>query len=119
MFEQSMEGRSIPAAFSFLTGEGDLAASFTFRLLDARKYQYAKGHVLELRPKESSPHYERVLFFVMSSRGKPTGIVPRVLIVDSAGNRNRFDFTNLEWNPKATKNTFAFKPPKGTRLIKP
>ncbi|NIR32822.1 MAG: outer membrane lipoprotein carrier protein LolA, partial [Gammaproteobacteria bacterium] len=56
--------------------------------------------MLELRPRTPSPHYERILFYVMKRNNRPTGVVRRVLIVDAAGNRNRFDFSNMQWNPR-------------------
>ncbi|MCA9600957.1 MAG: outer membrane lipoprotein carrier protein LolA [Myxococcales bacterium] len=117
LFEREMKAESLPQAFSFLTGTGKLEDSFTFRLLDAAKQGYADGYVLELRPKEPSPQYDRILFYVLKHEGAPSGVVRRVLIVDAAGNRNRFDFSNLAWNPKVTDARFKFAPPAGTRRI--
>lgn len=117
LFERSISSDSMPAAFSFLTGTGKLEELFTFRLLEPTQQGYADGFVLELRPKVPSPHYDRILFYVLKHEGKASGVVRRVLIVDPSGNRNRFDFSGLKWNPKATDAKFKFSPPAGTRRI--
>ena len=57
--------RSSPARASWTN-------DFTFRLLDAAQQGFAGGYVLELMPKEKSPHYERILFYV-DGRGRPRG----------------------------------------------
>ncbi|MCA9581013.1 MAG: outer membrane lipoprotein carrier protein LolA, partial [Myxococcales bacterium] len=59
------------------------------------------------------------LFYVMKKDGRTTGVVRRVLIVDAAGNRNRFDFFDFEWDPKVSADRFRFSPPPGTRRVKP
>jgi len=118
-FQQRMSEHQLPAAFSFLTGTGRLEQDFTFRLLNARRQGYPAGYVLELRPREPSPQYDRILFYVLKQDGRPTGVVRRVLIVDPAGNRNRFDFSQLQWNPRVGANTFRFSPPGGVRCVRP
>ena len=116
---QTVGDNQLPQAFSFLTGEGQLDENFSFRLLDAERHGYSNGYVLELRPAEESPHYDRILFFVPEREGRPSGIVRRVLIIDASGNRNRFDFSNLEWNPQVAESNFRFRPPRGVRCIQP
>ncbi len=118
-FRREMNESQLPAAFSFLTGSGRLEEDFRFRLLDPARQGYAEGYVLELTPRTPSPHYERILFYVMKRDGRPTGVVRRVLIVDSAGNRNRFDFSNMQWNPHTSAGTFRFTPPGGVRCVRP
>lgn len=117
LFERELTADSMPAAFSFLTGTGKLEDAFTFRLLDASKQGYADGYVLELRPKTPTPHYDRILFYVLKHEGRPSGVVRRVLIVDGSGNRNRFDFSEMKWNPKAPDARFRFTAPAGTRRV--
>ena len=84
VFEQPMTESQLPQALAFLTGTGKLADDFAFRLLNAKKQGYRKGHVLELRPKRSSPHYDRIIFYVDSDPSR-AGLVHRVLIVDPEG----------------------------------
>ena len=118
VFERTLNESQLPQALSFLTGTGKLADDFTFRLLDAKKQGFEGGHVLELRPRKDSPHYDRILFYVDANPNR-LGLVHRVLIIDPAGNRNRFDFRKLKFNRDLPAKTFAWKPPAGTRRIKP
>ena len=118
-FDQAMSEHELPQAFSFLTGSAQLADDFSFRLLDPQRQGYPDGYVLELRPRVATPHYERILFYVLKQGNRPAGVVRRVLIVDSAGNRNRFDFSDLAWNPSVPGNTFRFRPPAGAHRIEP
>lgn len=118
-FEREMDEHQLPQAFSFLTGNGRLEQDFNFRLLDPARQGYPEGYVLELRPREPSPHYDRILFYVLKQDGRPTGVVRRVLIVDPSGNRNRFDFSNLQWNPSVSASTFRYRPPNGVRCTRP
>lgn len=114
-----MSQHQLPRAFSFLTGEGRLAESFRFRLLDAGRHGFSSGFVLELRDRQPNPHYDRILFYVAGRNGRPLGVVRRVLIVDEAGNRNRFDFENVRFDPNVPNDTFAFDAPAGTRWVRP
>jgi outer membrane lipoprotein-sorting protein len=41
-----------------------------------------------------------------------------VLIVDHAGNRNRFDFSNLRFDRDVPDSRFRFTPPAGTRRVR-
>ncbi len=121
LFEQPMNQQQLPAAFSFLTGAGRLENDFTFRLLDPRRQGFSGGYVLELRPRQPTPQYDRILFYVrmVGQGGRQAGIVQRVLIVDSSGNRNRFDFHGLRFNRNVPDSRFHFEPPAGTRRVRP
>ena len=118
VYEKKLEEAQLPQALAFLTGSGRLETSFTFRLLDAKREGYPKGHVLELRPRTPSPHYERILFYVEKDP-RLSGLVRRVLIIDPSGNRNRFDFGKLRFNRHVEPALFQWKPPAGTRRVKP
>lgn len=116
-FKQNVSDAKLPAAMGFLLGKGDLNKDFDVRLIHSDKLKY-DGHVLELRPKKTSPHYKRIVFFVSAS-DKSQGVVQRVLVLDHEGNRNKFDFSNLRFNKKLGSTTFSWKPPAGTRIVKP
>ena len=118
VFERSISDSELPQALAFLTGTGKVADDFTFRLLDAAAQGFPTGYVLELLPKKPSPHYERILFYVDGDE-KRTGLVHRVLIVDSAGNRNRIDFKTPKFNRTLDAKTFAWQPPKNARKVNP
>lgn len=121
IFEQDLDEHQLPQAFAFLTGTGRLDSDFTFRLLDARRQGFEGGHVLELRPRQPSPHYDRILFYVriIGEGGRRAGVVQRVLIIDPSGNRNRFDFIDLRFNRPLPDTRFRFQPPAGTRRVRP
>ncbi len=114
-YEQPMSDAQLPAALSFLTGTGRLAEDFTFRLLDPHGY---RGRVLELRSREPTPHYSRILLYVDDDPQR-RGIVHRVVIVDQAQNRNQFDFTQQRFNPELADREFRWRPPRNARRVQP
>lgn len=119
LLEQDIGDNQLPQAFAFLTGKGRLDEQFRFRLLDPQRQGFKGGYVLELRPKVPSPHYDRILFYVqlVGSEGAQAGVVRRVLIIDPAGNRNRFDFSNMKFNRDVPDAVFHFVPPRGTHRV--
>ena len=116
VIEQPISNAQLPQALAFLMGTGRLQDDFNFRLLDAAREGYASGDVLELQPKQPTPHFVRLLFYVERSPAL-RGLVRRLLIVDGDGNRNRFDFSGIKFNQGATPQQFDFKVPAGTRRV--
>jgi outer membrane lipoprotein carrier protein len=116
VFEHKLGDTELSNALAFLTGQGKLGDDFNARLLDAAAQGFSGGYVLELIPKKPSPHFERILFYV-DGDAKRAGLVHRVLIVDSAGNRNRFDFKGFKFNRALDAKTFAWQPPKDARRL--
>lgn len=119
--EMPLARSELPQALSFLTGTGRMEEQFTFRLLNAQREGFANGDVLELTPRRENPHFSRILFYVTRVQvGSATaGLVDRVLILDHAGNRNRFDFSNINYRARIDANVFRWTPPAGTRRINP
>ena len=115
MYEQSVNQSQYPAALSFLTGQGNLDATFTFQVLPGAQMQYPGGYVLVGTPKTPTPAYTKVLFYVDAG----TSQVLRVLILDGQQNRNRFDFSNAQVNVNVDASKFTFTPPPGTTIVKP
>ena len=115
MFEQPVEKSQYPAALAFLMGQGDLTKSFNLKLLDAAVQKFEGGYVLEGLPKEATPAYQKVIFYVDG----PTSQVRRVIILDAQGNRNTFDFKAPRVNEPVPEETFQFTPPQGTQIIHP
>jgi len=120
LIERDVDEDQLPLAFSFLTGTGRLDRDFRLRLLDPERQGF-DGYVLELRPRRPTPHYDRVLFFVrvLSRGGRRAGIIQGVLIVDSAGNRNRFEFSDMSFRENVPDSRFEYTPPAGTRRVRP
>ena len=116
VIEQTIAQAQLPQALAFLMGTGKLEADFTFRLLDAATEGFTTGDVLELRPKTPTPHFDRILFYVERAAAV-RGLVRRILIIDSSGNRNRFDFSGLKFNTNVDGTPFKYTPPAGTRKV--
>ena len=106
---------ALPAAFSFLTGEGRLHDDYRLRLLSARRYRF-NGRVLELRPRRADPNIRRVLLFVDHHPDR-RGVVRRIRIDDHAGNRNKFEFRGFRFNRAIPGSTFAWRPPAGSHRM--
>jgi outer membrane lipoprotein carrier protein len=116
VIEQTIAQAQLPQALAFLMGTGKLETDFTFRLLDATVEGFTTGDVLELRPKTPTPHFDRILFYVERAAAV-RGLVRRILIIDSSGNRNRFDFSGLKFNTNVDNAPFKYTPPAGTRKV--
>jgi outer membrane lipoprotein carrier protein len=114
--EQEISQAQLPQAMAFLMGTGKLVDDFDVRLLDAKSEGYANGDVLELRPKQPTPHYQRILFFIERTPAL-RGLVRRLLIIDASGNRNRFDFTAIKFNVGASDQPFNYVAPEGARRV--
>jgi outer membrane lipoprotein carrier protein len=115
MYEQAMEKSQYPAALSFLTGTGKLSDSFDFDVQPGNKFGFGGGYVLVGTPKQPTPAYSKVLFYVDTG----TSQVRRVMIIDGQGNRNRFDFSNPQFNTAVPPDTFRYTPPPGTTVVHP
>ena len=116
VLQQNFAQAELPQAMSFLLGTGKLADDFDAKLLDATREGFPNGQVLELRPKQASPHFDRLLFFVETAAAV-RGLVRRLVIIDASGNRNRFDFSGLKFNSGVAEGTFDYVPPADARRV--
>lgn len=117
MFETSVDKTEYPGALAFLMGNG-ISPSFNFTLNDKAKFD--GGSVLLGKPREPTPSYEYVLFYVdsaMLEKADP-GVMRRVLIVDAQGNKNRFDFEGAAQPASVDPAEFTFTPPPGTNMTR-
>ncbi len=115
MYEQPIGKSQYPAALAFLTGSGKLRDVFNFELFAGEQMNFPGGLVLVGTPKQPTPAYQKVLFYVDAASSQ----VRRVLLVDGQGNRNRFDFVNPRINEPLKADRFTFSPPPGTQVIRP
>jgi outer membrane lipoprotein carrier protein len=115
MFEQPVEKSQYPAALSFLMGQGDISKSFNLKQLDSATMKFEGGYVLEGTPKDATPAYQKVLFYI----DRDTAQVRRVMIFDAQGNRNEFTFEAPSVNKDLPTGTFEFTPPPGTQIVRP
>lgn len=115
MFVQPVDKTEYPGAFAFLMGKG-LAPSFSFAFHDKSKFE--GGPVLLGKPKQPTPHYDSVYFYVDKAllEKKDPGVIRRVMLVDAQGNRNRFDFEDVKQPEKIDPAEFVFTPPAGTNV---
>ena len=121
LIERALDDDQLPSAFSFLTGSGKLDDDFEVRLLEHDHDKFKGGQVLQLIPRKPTPNYEQLVFYVrtLESQGKRAAVVQRVLIIDAAGNRNRFDFSKMKFNREVGDKRFNYRPPKGTERVTP
>jgi outer membrane lipoprotein carrier protein len=115
MYEEPADKSQYLIAVSFLTGTGKLSDSFDFELFSGEKMKFPGGAVLVGTPKQPTPAYSKVLFYVDTA----TSQVRRVMVIDGQGNRNRFDFVNPRINQPLGPNQFKFTPPPGTSIVRP
>jgi outer membrane lipoprotein carrier protein len=114
MYETDLKRAPHPALLAFLAGDGELAASFRLRLIDPRRQRVKTGRILEATPKEATPSFHKLLFYLADD-----GAVLRVMLLDAQGNANRFVLSEVKINPKIPKREFRFTPPNGTKIVKP
>src|SRR5580692_401666 len=115
MYEEPADKSQYLIAVSFLTGTGKLSDAFDFELFSGEKMKFPGGAVLVGTPKQATPGYSKVLFYVDTA----TSQVRRVMVIDGQGNRNRFDFVNPKINQPVGPNQFKFTPPPGTSIVRP
>lgn len=115
MYLQKVDQTQYPAALSFLLGKGSLKKEFVLTKLDAVKLKFPGGYVLLGTPRNPTPAYQKLLFYVDAA----TFQVRRVLLIDAQKNRNRFDFEGARVNERVDPALFRFAPPPGTNVIKP
>lgn len=120
LVERPISQDQLPAAFGFLMGTGRIETDFNLRLLDPEHREFPNGYVLELTPKTASPHFERLVLYVQVTArdGRRAATLSRLVILDAAGNRNRFDFARPRYNREVPASRFRYDPPRGTRRVR-
>jgi outer membrane lipoprotein carrier protein len=112
-FKQKLESSQLPAALSFLTGKGKLAAEFDITFAGKTAYGAAGDHLLSLSPKTPQAQVKTILFIV----DPRTFDVRESVITDAQGNVNDLVFADIRVNTKVPEALFHFTPPAGTRVI--
>jgi outer membrane lipoprotein carrier protein len=114
VFEQSLADTDLPTAVTFLLGSGSLSAEFDSRLLDDGSEAGANRWVLELRPRQPSSQYSRLVLVV----GRADYQVVRTVVVDHSGNTNSIEFAGVILNGPIDASQFRFVRPEGARVIR-
>jgi outer membrane lipoprotein carrier protein len=114
--QQAMEGSfkadQLSASVTFLWGKGQLEKEFD--VIAASRKDLADGIALELTPKRPDPRFQKIYFVVDPA----TYAVKQSVVIDGAGDENRFDFKQLKPNSGLADSLFDFKPPDGTEITK-
>jgi outer membrane lipoprotein carrier protein len=99
----------------FLTGKGDLTRDFDVSYADERPAGApANAIALTLVPRQAERDYDTLTLVV-----EPASLQIRVLAArDRQGGRSTFSFSAIKENIGLTDNTFAFKIPRGTDVIR-
>jgi outer membrane lipoprotein carrier protein len=112
--QQAMEGSfkadQLSASVTFLWGKGQLEKEFDVAAAD--RNDLTEGIALELTPKRADPRFQKIYFVVDPA----TYAVRQSVVVDGAGDENRFDFKKLKANSGLADSLFDFKPPDGTEI---
>ncbi len=101
----------LSASVTFLWGRGRLEDEFT--ITAAKRPGLAPGLALALTPRRPDPRFAR-LWFVVDPK---TYAVKESVVLDGAGNENRFDFHDVRVNAGLPAGTFDFAPPAGTEIV--
>lgn len=112
-FKQDLKSSQLPAALSFLTGKGKLAAEFDISFAQDSRVGGPGDYVLSLSPRQPQAQV-KILLFVVDAR---TFQVRESLITDQQGNTNDLLFSDIKINTHIPDATFHWTPPSGTRVI--
>lgn len=111
-FKECLQNSKLPTSLRFLMGQGDLLKDFDAKL---SKKSTAKLPVLMLTPKTPTSKYKQLEFVIDPGSFQ----VLRTTIYDPYGNTNEITFDKMLLNKNLPDKNFAFKPPKGARLLNP
>jgi outer membrane lipoprotein carrier protein len=109
-FKQDLKSSQLPAALSFLTGKGKLAAEFDITFAPGKP---GPDYVLSLSPKTPQAQVKTIQFVV----DPRTFDVRESIITDAQGNVNDLTFADIRVNTRVPEALFHFTPPAGTRVI--
>lgn len=110
VFKRCLENSKLPTSLKFLMGQGNLLEDFDVSFTDDSS---AESPGLELVPKEATPKYEKVHFYLNAE----TFQVERTVVFDPYGNTNTIHFRETSLNQDLPDKGFEFEPPEGARLV--
>lgn len=101
-------------AFGFLLGQSDLQRDF-----ELSEFSPKEGSATRLRALHLSPRRPMENISSMDLEFDPeTMSVSALTIHEFTGGTNRFEFSQIEENPRLPKGIFRFKRPKGVEIVK-
>jgi outer membrane lipoprotein carrier protein len=106
ILQNQVQGSMLPAAVSFLTGAGTLAAQFNVASNTSGTYGGKNATVLELTPKQPSAQYKQLFFVVDPSDWH----ISESIVIDSNGDTNDFKFFDSELTSTVKAQWFQVNP---------
>ena len=108
-FKRDLRGSQLPVAMTFMSGQGDLRAEFTGKLLSKESGKA----IIELIPKANEGDYRALRLEV----DLKTFAVHSSTVVDPVGNLNEIRFSKLATNTDLPDAGFRFQVPAGVTVI--
>ena len=105
-----VKSAQLPAALSFMSGEGKLADEFDAKLLPSKNPDRLR---VELTPKRHAGDYKLLIMEV----DRATFAVEASTVVDPVGNTNHLVFNGVKTNQSLPDKGFQFSPPAGVKII--
>ena len=115
LYRVALRRSHLGAVLAFLRSARALRERYHFRLIPAARAAREGAVVLEALPRKRGVRFDRVLFYL----NRRSGAVRRVMIVDAAGNINRFDLSAVKLDGKLPARTFRLRTPAGAKLVEP
>lgn len=109
MVNREFSSDQLSAAVTFLWGQGKLSDEFEIQRVDKPAYG---ATVLELVPRKPQGGFTRLFFSVDPA----TGAVVTSVVIDSQGNENRIEFSDVKTNTGLATSRFQFTVPKGASV---
>ena len=115
LLEQSIGDSSMLLPIMLLRGEVQLASDYDARFVETGERELA-GRVIEIRPRERQRLWDRAWLYVDDTDAE-RGRVRRMMIIDEAGNLNRFDFSGESLRTRLRDDVFVIDPPDGVQRV--
>ena len=97
---------------ALLAGQGRLADLFTARRILRPDITAGRGWLLQLTPRQAGETFEEVTLFL----GRQYQL-RAVEVLDAAGNRVLYRFSDMKRNEEIPDAIFEFEPPEGTEIL--
>jgi len=110
VFRSDLKNAQVPAALSFMSGEGKLSDEFEAKLLASKDPSRLR---VELIPRKHAGDYKSLILEVDST----TFAVRASTVVDPVGNTNHLVFGAVKTNQNLPDKGFVFSPPAGVKVI--
>lgn len=115
LLEQPIGDSPMLPPIALLRGEAHLATDYDARFVETGERELA-GRVVEIRPRERQRLWDRAWLYV-DDTDADRGRVRRMMIIDEAGNLNRWDFRAESLRVRLRDDVFVLSPPEGALRV--